>query len=138
MTTAGREDMANDPRLEHNDGRVEHEEAIDAAIEAWTRQHTFEEVFQMLEAAGVPTGPIYSVAEILEDPHYQARGMFEEVEIAEGETVKLPTLVPKLSRTPGGTEWIGPPLGAHNEEVYSGLLGMCPEEIAKLHEEGII
>ena len=138
MTTAGREDMANDPRLEHNDGRVEHEEAIDAAIEAWTGQHTFEEVFQMLEAAGVPTGPIYSVAEILEDPHYQARGMFEEVEIAEGETVKLPTLVPKLSRTPGGTEWIGPPLGAHNEEVYSSLLGMRPEEIARLHEEGII
>ena len=86
----------------------------------------------------MPTGPIYSVAEILNDPHYQARGMFEEVEINDHETVKLPTFIPKLSRTPGGTNWIGPALGAHNEEVYSGLLGLCPDEIAKLHEEGII
>jgi succinyl-CoA---D-citramalate CoA-transferase len=138
MVAAGREDLANDPRLAHNDGRVEHEQMIDAAIETWTRQHTFDEIFVALEKSGVPTGPIYSVAEILNDPHYQARGMFEEVEIGDHETVKLPTFIPKLSRTPGGTNWIGPPLGAHNDEVYSGLLGMRPDEIAKLHEEGII
>jgi crotonobetainyl-CoA:carnitine CoA-transferase CaiB-like acyl-CoA transferase len=138
MVAAGREDLANDPRLEHNDGRVEHEQMIDAAIETWTQHHTFDEVFAALEKTGVPTGPIYSVAEILNDPHYQARGMFEEVEIGDHETVKLPTFIPKLSRTPGGTNWIGPPLGAHNDEVYSGLLGLRPDEIAKLHEEGII
>jgi succinyl-CoA---D-citramalate CoA-transferase len=138
MIAAGREDLASDPRLEHNDGRVEHEQMIDDAIEAWTRQHTFDEVFQMLEAAGVPTGPIYSIADILKDAHYQARGMFEEVEIGEGEMVKLPTFVPKLSRTPGGTEWIGPGLGSHNQEIYSGLLGKSEEELVRLHEEGVI
>jgi crotonobetainyl-CoA:carnitine CoA-transferase CaiB-like acyl-CoA transferase len=138
MVAAGREDLANDPRLAHNDGRVEHEQMIDAAIETWTRQRTFDEVFAALEASGVPTGPIYSVAEILNDPHYQARGMFEEVEISDRETLKLPTFIPKLSRTPGGTRWIGPPLGAHNDEVYSGLLGLCQEEIARLYEEGVI
>ncbi|RMG50895.1 MAG: CoA transferase [Acidobacteria bacterium] len=138
MTAIGREDLAQDPRLEHNDGRVEHEEMIDQAIEAWTKAHTYDEVFRTLESAGVPCGPIYSAAEILKDPHFNARGLFETVEILDGEKVKIPAILPFLSETPGRTEWVGPPLGAHNEEIYCRRLGLSQQELAALQEEGII
>lgn len=138
MAVAGRRDLADDPRMAHNDGRVRHEPEIDAAIEAWTRNHTFDELIEVLEKAEVPSGPIYNAADILNDAHYQARGMFEDADLGDGETVKLPTFVPKLSETPGGTKWIGPPLGAHNREIYGGLLGMSDDEIAGLSAEGVI
>lgn len=138
MTAAGRADLAHDPRLARNEGRVAHEAEIDAALEAWTRAHTYDELIAMLETAEVPAGPIYNAADIVNDPHYQARGMFEEVELAPGDTVKLPTFVPKLSATPGGTQWIGPALGAHNQEVYGELLGLSAEEMAKLSIDGVI
>ena len=138
MTAAGREDLANDERLAHNDGRVLHEKTIDDAIAAWTAAQTFEETLAALEAAQVPAGPIYSIEDIAKDPHYQARGMFEEATLSDGTKVKLPTLAPKLDETPGGTRWIGPKLGAHNEEIYTDLLGLSPEELAALRDEGIV
>lgn len=138
MTVAGREDLANDPRMVHNEGRVAHEALIDAAIEAWTRRHSYAELIVALEKAEVPSGPIYNAADIVNDPHYQAREMFEDVDIGNGETVKLPTFVPKLSETPGGTAWVGPALGAHNQEVYGGLLGMSTDEITQLQTAGVI
>jgi formyl-CoA transferase len=138
MRAIGREDLAEDPRLAHNDGRVQHEEMIDSAIEAWTQAHTFSEVFEILEKAGVPCGPIYSIAEIVKDPHFIARGLFEEVTILDGEPLKIPRILPFLSETPGYTKWVGPPIGAHNEEVFRGVLGLSDEELKALHEEGVI
>lgn len=138
MSAIGREDLAGDPCLEHNDGRVEHEEMIDNAIEAWTRRHTYQEVFDALEAAAVPCGPIYSIAEIVKDPHFNARGLFEEVEILNGDKLKVPAIVPFLSDTPGRTEWLGSPLGAHNEELFCQRLGLSKEELAALQEQGVI
>ncbi|MGH9844094.1 MAG: CaiB/BaiF CoA transferase family protein [Blastocatellia bacterium] len=138
MIAAGREDLANDPRLAHNDGRVAHEPMIDATLAEWTGNHTYDELFEALEKAEVPTGPIYNAADIVNDPHYQARGMFEDADIGDGETVKIPTFVPKLSETPGHTEWIGPALGAHNHEIYGGLLGMSEAEMARLQDDGVI
>ncbi|HXN21779.1 MAG TPA: CaiB/BaiF CoA-transferase family protein [Candidatus Dormibacteraeota bacterium] len=138
MNAIGRSDLAADPRLEQNDGRVRHEELIDHAISAWSGQRTYQEAVSVLEAAGVPAGPIYSIADILRDSHYQARGIFEDTEIAPGETVKLPAFAPKFSETPGGTEWAGPPLGAHNAEIFGEWLGMSSEEIERLSAEGII
>jgi crotonobetainyl-CoA:carnitine CoA-transferase CaiB-like acyl-CoA transferase len=138
MIAAGREDLAGDPRLAHNDGRVAHEPMIDAALAEWTSNHTYDELFAALEKAEVPTGPIYNAADILSDPHYQARGMFEDADIGNGETVKLPTFVPKLSETPGGTNWIGPALGAHNQEIYGNLLGISEEAMKQLQADGVI
>jgi crotonobetainyl-CoA:carnitine CoA-transferase CaiB-like acyl-CoA transferase len=138
MYAIGRPDLAEDPRLAHNDGRVAHEAEIDGAIEAWTREHTLEEVVEALDRAEVPCGPIYSIADLVRDPHFRARGVFEEVELAPGDTVKIPAVVPFLSETPGRTRWVGPPLGAHNEEVYRGLLGLSSEELTQLREQGII
>ena len=138
MMTMGRPDMANDPRFEHNNDRAQHADEIDQAIEVWTTQHPSADVVRILEEAGVPVGPIYSVADMLRDPHFRARGLFEEVDIGDGEKIKLPTLVPKLSETPGGMDWIGPKLGAHNRDVYAGMLGYSDEEIERLSVDGVI
>jgi formyl-CoA transferase len=138
MRAIGRPDLASDPRLAHNPGRVAHEAEIDAAIQAYTEQHTYDEVFASLEAAEVPAGPIYSIADIARDPQYLARGMFEQVTLPDGKPLKIPAIVPKLSDTPGETAWIGPELGQHNEEVYSGLLGLTATELADLRTRGVI
>jgi formyl-CoA transferase len=128
MRAAGRPDLASDARLASNPGRVEHEAEIDAAIEAFTSQHDFDAVLSALQAADVPAGPIYSIAEIVRDPQYLARSMFESVQLPDGKSLKIPAVVPKLSETPARTEWIGPTLGQHNDEVYGGLLGLTQEE----------
>jgi formyl-CoA transferase len=138
MCALGRPEMARAPRFAHNNDRVEHEREIDDAIMAWTQQHTFEEVLECLEKANVPAGPIYSIEDIMRDPHYAARGMFENHELPDGTAITLPTLAPKLSLTPGGTEWIGPALGAHNEEIYCGLLGLSQAEVRRLKEVGVM
>ncbi len=132
-----RPDLAEDPRLEDNAGRVEHEKELDEIIEAWTKTFTSDELIETLEEARVPCGPIYSVADMLEDPHYQARGMFEEVDVA-GEPLKIPAIIPRMSDTPGRTDWPGAEVGAHNQEIYAGLLEMSPEQLSKLADEGII
>jgi crotonobetainyl-CoA:carnitine CoA-transferase CaiB-like acyl-CoA transferase len=137
MHTAGRPDMAADPRLADNAGRVRHEAAIDAAISAWTSTMEASAVLDKLAAAEVPAGPIYSVADMMHDAHFQARGLFQEVSV-DGKPLKIPALVPHLSATPGRTDWPGPTVGAHNREVYSGLLGYSDAELASLRQEGVI
>ncbi len=117
MTAIGRDDLANDPRLAQNDGRSLHVDEIDAAISTWTRLINSGDAIRLLEAAEVPVGPIYSAEEMVQDAHYRAREVFQEAQLPSGETIKLPTVAPKLNQTPGGLRWIGPPVGAHNMEV---------------------
>ena len=138
MTAIGRDDLATDPRLEHNEGRVQYEPLIDEAIDSWSKKRKYSDAVSILEKAGVPCGPIYSIADIVKDEHFQKRGMFEEVEVSNGDKVMLPTFSPKFSETPGGTEWAGPPLGAHNLEVFCGMLGMSDAELQQLKGEGVI
>ena len=137
MHAAGRADMAEDPRLADNAGRVEHQEEVDGAISEWTARLGSEDVLRTLEEARVPAGPIYSVSDMMSDPHFQARGMFEEVE-AGGQPLKIPAILPKLSCTPGTTEWAGPPVGAHNREVLGSMLGLSDAEIQALQEQGVV
>jgi crotonobetainyl-CoA:carnitine CoA-transferase CaiB-like acyl-CoA transferase len=139
MQAAGRQDLAEDPRLTHNQGRAEHEPLIDRAIEEWTLQHTYSELYETLVRVEVPCGPVYSIADIVKDEQYQAREVWEEVELGEpGDTVKIPSVIPKLSKTPGRTEWTGPELGAHNDEIYRGVLGLGDEELRILKQDGVI
>jgi succinyl-CoA---D-citramalate CoA-transferase len=138
MIAMDRDDLARDARLAQNDGRSQHVDEIDDAISAWTQRHTAQEAIRLLEAAEVPAGPIYSAAEMLEDEHYRERGVYEEVKLPGGQSVKLPTVAPKLAGTPGGLRWIGPPLGAHNNEVYRDWLGLPAAELARLKSEGVI
>ena len=138
MKAIGRPELADDPRYETNADRTEHAEELDNLIEEWTKRHTSEQVFHILEEADVPVGPIYSVTDIVEDPQYQVREMFLEAEVEGIGPVKMPGLVPKLSDTPGDIKWYGGNLGEHNEDVYGSLLGLPSEEIERLSKEGVI
>jgi len=133
----GRPDMAEDSRLAHNAGRVAHEQEIDDAIAEWTEALDSTTVLSQLDEARVPSGPIYSVADMMVNPHFIARGLFEEVDV-NGKPLKIPAMVPKLSETPGRTDWPGPEVGAFNAEVYGELLGLSAEEIAALEKRGIV
>ncbi|MDT8320899.1 MAG: CaiB/BaiF CoA-transferase family protein [Xanthomonadales bacterium] len=133
----GRPDMAADERFADNAGRVVHEREIDAVIEAWTHSLDSAAALARLEVARVPSGPIYSVADMLADPHFIARGLFEEVEV-DGRPLKVPAMVPRLSATPGRTDWPGPAVGAYNEEIYRGLLGLDEAEMVQLQDAGVI
>lgn len=138
MTKIGRSDLAAHAEMQDNAGRVRHEAEIDRAITAWTLEKTFAEAYQAMIEADVPCGPVYSIADIVNDEQYVAREIFETVEIAPGDTVKIPAVLPKLTATPGGTDWIGPQLGAHNEEIYREFLGMSEDEFEELKSKGII
>jgi crotonobetainyl-CoA:carnitine CoA-transferase CaiB-like acyl-CoA transferase len=133
----GRHDMAADERLANNAGRVEHEAEIDKAIAAWTGSLGSFDALELLEDARVPSGPIYSVSDMMVDPHFIARGLFEEVDV-HGKPLKIPAMVPRLSDTPGRTEWAGPEVGAFNDRVYGELLGLSAEELARLSDEGVV
>jgi crotonobetainyl-CoA:carnitine CoA-transferase CaiB-like acyl-CoA transferase len=137
MSAMGRPDLGEDPRMANNAGRVRHEKELDAAITAWTGTLTSAEVLAVLEKVDVPAGPIYSVTDMMKDEHFRARGLFEEVEVR-GEKLSVPAMVPFLSDTPGRTEWPGPEIGAHNQEVFGGLLGLSQDAIAGLGAEGVI
>ncbi len=137
MRALGRPDLAEDPRLAVNAGRVEHQAEVDEAIASWTRGRSVAEALAVLEQAGVAAGSLYDVADMFRDPHFQERGLFETVETPEG-PLKVPALAPKLSATPGATEWGGSELGAHTEEVLRELVGLSAEEIERLRGEGVI
>ena len=137
MVCAGRSDMAENPEMADNAGRIVHEQDIDAALAEWCEAHSSVHIINTLEEARVPVGPIYSVEDMLADPHYNARGMFEQVEI-DGEPLKIPAIMPKLSDTPGRTDFPGGDIGANNEEILQGVLSLSSEEIDALREEGVI
>ncbi len=137
MHAMNRPDLADDPRMASNAGRVRHEKELDTAITAWTSVRTSDEVLAALEKAEVPAGPIYSVVDMMSDEHFRARGLFEEVQV-NGKPLTIPAMVPFLSATPGRTDWPGPAIGAHNQEVFGGLLGLSASEMDSLRREGVI
>lgn len=137
MQAIERPDFADDPAMADNAGRVRYEKRIDDAIEAWCRARPSAEVIDTLEAARVPVGPIYNVADMFADPHFQARGLFEQVSI-DGEPLHIPAILPRLSETPGGTRWPGPKIGEHTGEVLREVLGKSDKDIAALREAGIL
>ncbi|MCV6625229.1 MAG: CoA transferase, partial [Cellvibrionaceae bacterium] len=135
MEGIGHPDLAADKRLANNAGRVEHEDEIDQIIGGWCSARSSTEVLAVMAQQRVPAGPIYNVEDMLADEHFQARGLFEQVEI-DGEPLKIPAILPKLGRTPGKTEWPGPKLGEHSEEVLTGL-GLSAAEIDALRRAGV-
>ncbi|WP_186116447.1 CaiB/BaiF CoA transferase family protein [Burkholderia gladioli] len=137
MQVIGRPELAEDPALAYNDGRVKQNAMLDAAIGAWTSHHSIDEVLAALERAEVPAGRIYSVADIVSDPHYQAREMLIPATLPGGAAVTMPGIVPKLSDTPGAVNWQGPALGEHTADVLAGL-GFGEAEIARLREQGAV
>ncbi|HNC70245.1 MAG TPA: CoA transferase, partial [Pseudomonadales bacterium] len=137
METIGREDLGNDPQLASNAGRVEREPEIDAALAAWCAVRPAAEVLDLLQQRRVPAGPIYDVADLSADPHFRARGLFERVEV-DGRLLEIPALMPRLRDTPGATEWPGPAIGSHTDEVLREVLDLDEQAIAALRADGVI
>jgi formyl-CoA transferase len=137
MHTIGRDDLGADAALADNAGRVARVAQIDAAIGEWAARHTVDVVLAELDAAQVPAGKIYTVADIAGDPHYQARGMIEHITMDDGERLAIPGIVPKLSRTPGAHRRNAPVLGQDTLGVLRSV-GLSDEQIAALHAKGVI
>ncbi|MBU9188896.1 CaiB/BaiF CoA transferase family protein [Burkholderia gladioli] len=137
MKAIERADLADDPALAHNDGRVPRTREIDEAIAAWLAPRTIEAALAVLNAADVPAGRIYSVADMFSDPQFVARQMIQRFRLPDGQEIPLPNITPKLSDTPGDTRWLGPALGEHTDEVLGGL-GYEAAAIAALRERRVI
>jgi crotonobetainyl-CoA:carnitine CoA-transferase CaiB-like acyl-CoA transferase len=137
MIVAGYPDMASDPALASNLGRVEHEAEIDLALSNWCAKNDSESILNSLNESKVPGGPIYNVEDMINDEHFNARELFETVEI-NGQPLKIPAILPKLTKTPGATRWPGPALGEHNEQILGELLGLSSEAIGELSDSGVI
>jgi crotonobetainyl-CoA:carnitine CoA-transferase CaiB-like acyl-CoA transferase len=137
MEVIGRPDLGHDPMLASNDARVQREGAIDQAIQAWTEQRSSDDILVALDAADVPAGRIYSVADIVSDPQYIARQMILPTELPGDVCVKMPGITPKLSETPGEVRWIGPTLGQHTNEVLRAL-GLQESDIVQLRDIGVV
>ena len=136
MRAIGRPDLAEDPSLADNAGRVKRTEELDRVIGEWTATVPLDEALRVLEAAEVPSGRIYSIADIAKDLHYQARGMIERHQLGDRELL-LPGIVPKLSETPGATKWIGPKLGEHTDGVLAEA-GYSKADIDRMRAARII
>ncbi len=137
MHAIGRSDLANDPALAHNDGRVARTAEIEQVISDWVAANDLERVLEVLEKAEVPSGKIFDVADIANDPHFAAREMIREFKLGDGKPVTLPGIVPRLSETPGETKWVGPALGEHTAEILGGL-GYSAEQQQDLKRRGVI
>ncbi len=137
MTCIGRDDLAQDPALADNTGRVARVDELDAAIGAWTATRSVDEVLAALEKASVPSGRIYTVADIAADPHYEARGMLQQVTMDDGTDMLVPGIIPKLSRTPGEHRRNAPALGQDTDTILRGI-GLTESQIEQLKAQGIV
>ena len=137
MAAIGRDDLAADPALTDNAGRVKRVEEIDAAIGAWTSKLNVAEVLAVLDQAAVPAGRIYTVEDIAADPHYLARDMLADVSMSDGSVLKVPGMVPKLSRTPGQHRRNAPSLGQDTDAVLLDL-GITADQISEMRKRGIV
>ncbi|MGE0827536.1 MAG: CaiB/BaiF CoA transferase family protein [Candidatus Binatia bacterium] len=133
-----REDLLTDPRFVGQVVRGQHREVIDGIVAAWTQDQDLATVLARLEEATIPVGPVYSIADIVNDPHFQARDMLLSVHDRLLGEIRMPGVVPKLSETPGEVRFTGPTLGEHNDEVYGSLLGLSRAEIEALARRGVI
>ncbi|WP_257352274.1 CaiB/BaiF CoA transferase family protein [Pseudalkalibacillus decolorationis] len=138
MIAIGYPEYAEDLRFQSNATRSEHAEFLDETIENWTKSLHIDEVLKKLDEAKVPGGRIYSISDITVDPHYLAREMIREIDVDQLGKLKMPGIIPKLSKTPGEIEWAGPKLGQHNIDVLKYTLNLSDDEIEKLKSNGVV
>lgn len=137
MRRIGRADLADDPSLANNAGRAARAKELDDAIAAWTSTQSLADALEAMAQAQVPSGKIYSAADMVDDPQYLARAMIERRQLPDGTPVAFPGIVPKFSATPGATRWVGPSLGEHTEQVLAEL-GFDAQAIAGLRADRVI
>ncbi len=138
MKAIGRPDMADDSHYRTNADRAAHADELDNLIENWTSKQPLQEILRILDEAQVPAGPIYSIADIMNDPQYRMRDMILQSTIEGIGSVAMPGLIPKLSETPGEVKGYGGAPGTDNEEIYVERLGLSEHELNRLAAEGAI
>ncbi len=133
----GREDAIADPRFRSNAERVRHRAEVDAIVGGWVAERTLDEALAAFSGSGVTAGPVYDIAQFLEDPHVIEREVV--VDLPDDDTGMLPShnIVPRLSGTPGTFRYPAPALGQHNDEIYGGA-GVSAEELSRLRARGVI
>ena len=131
MVAIDRSDIANDERFKHNDGRAAASDELDEILGGWAASVSLGQALDILERASVPASGINSVAEVFEDEQFKARGSIEHYELKSGLDLYMPAAVPRLTKTPGSTQWLGPKLGEHNKEILEAL-GLNDEMIQKV------
>lgn len=136
MNMIGRTDLANDLALTNNDGRVARVAELDQAIGLWALTKTTDQALQLLDSVAVPAGKIYTVADIANDPHYQARGNIQTIQMRDGSNLNVPGVIPNLSRTPGSIKTLAPNIGEHTDEILRSI-GLTDAQLASLKERGI-
>ena len=137
MLAIGRDDLANDPQLADNAGRDARRDELYGVIDRWVQSLPLSEVLALLQQAEVPASRIYSVEDMFGDPQFLARDMLQSARLPDGREFRIPGIVPKLSETPGSTEWLGPQLGEHTAAILRQL-GYDAERIATLRNLGAI
>ena len=137
MHSIGRDDLGQDAGLADNTGRVARVQELDVAIGPWASTRGVDDVLAVLDAAGVPAGKIYTVADIAADPHYAARGMLQTVVMDDGSQLTVPGVIPKLSLTPGSQRRNAPTLGQDTDAVMSEI-GLTPAQMQALRQRGVI
>jgi formyl-CoA transferase len=137
MQSIGRDDLGADPALANNAGRVARVAEIDQAIEAWTLPQSVATVLEVLGAARVPAGKVYTAKDIAEDPHYRAREMLLRQSTRDGHEIEVPGVVPKLMGTPGTVRSSAPRLGDDTDAVL-GEIGFTSEDIAALRGRKVV
>jgi crotonobetainyl-CoA:carnitine CoA-transferase CaiB-like acyl-CoA transferase len=133
-----RDDLADDPRLSTNAGRLAHADLIDAALRDWIGRHTLAEALRRFHDCDAPIAPIYNAADIVVDPHFRHRKSLVEVEDDDFGMLTMPAVIPRFSNTPGRIRFAGRKLGEDNTEVYGGLLGLSDDEMDALRSKGVI
>ena len=136
MGMIGRDDLANDPALENNDGRVARVAELDQAIGAWAKTMTTDQALQLLDSVAVPAGKIYTIADIANDPHYKARGNIQTIQMQDGSKLDVPGVIPNLSRTPGSIKTLAPNIGENTDEILRSI-GLTETQLASLKERGV-
>jgi crotonobetainyl-CoA:carnitine CoA-transferase CaiB-like acyl-CoA transferase len=138
LRAVGRPELTTDPRFAQAQQRLRNAAEIDAVMAEWIGRHTLEDAMAVFEAAEVAAAPVYDAAQLLADPQLQARGVYPSLPDPQLGSMRVQAPVPRFSATPGGIDHLGAEIGAHNDEVYGGLLGLSAERRQELHERGVI
>ncbi len=136
--TMGRVDLGTDPRYVTGAKRVENRQELDGMVSNWTSGFDMHDLVSLLDSEEVPVSPINSIADIFQNPQFEARGSIVEVDDSVIGKAKMPGVVPRLSKSPGQVKHLAPALGQHNQEVYGELLGYEPDKLESLKNEGVI
>ena len=134
----GMEKLLERPEFKNNAARLENRDALNDELNGWLSQRELKETLDQLIPAGGVVGPVYDAAQIMDDPHYQAREDIIDIDDPELGLTKMVGVVPKFSETPGAVEHAGPVVGEHNQYIYASWLGLCEEELAEMNRQGTI